>query len=200
MFVAQGIKSVRMDDIAQQLGVSKRTLYELFGDKEGLLYLTMECFAEKNRQRWIELSSGGSNVLEALFMVLGDVMDRAERNARMRYNLQKFYPAVYEKLVRENAEIHRRSLREMLERGISDGLFISTINVELAISVLYYTSSALVLREHTARILPEEMDERDAMLQIVCTFFRGIASAKGLQMIDEYMAHYTPEKRNNTLK
>lgn len=37
MFVSQGIKSVRMDDIAQQLGVSKRTLYELFGDKEGLL-------------------------------------------------------------------------------------------------------------------------------------------------------------------
>lgn len=42
MFVTQGIKSVRMDDIAQQLGVSKRTLYELFGDKEGLLYLAME--------------------------------------------------------------------------------------------------------------------------------------------------------------
>ena len=41
MFVSQGIKSVRMDDIAQQLGVSKRTLYELFGDKEGLLYLAI---------------------------------------------------------------------------------------------------------------------------------------------------------------
>lgn len=41
MFVAQGIKSVRMDDIARTLGVSKRTLYELFGDKEHLLYLAM---------------------------------------------------------------------------------------------------------------------------------------------------------------
>ena len=40
MFVSQGIKSVRMDDIAQQLGVSKRTLYELFGDKEGLLAIS----------------------------------------------------------------------------------------------------------------------------------------------------------------
>ena len=38
MFVSQGIKSVRMDDIAQQLRVSKRTLYELFGDKEGYIY------------------------------------------------------------------------------------------------------------------------------------------------------------------
>ena len=49
MFVTQGIKSVRMDDIAQQLGVSKRTLYELFGDKEGLLYLAMERFFESKR-------------------------------------------------------------------------------------------------------------------------------------------------------
>ena len=52
MFVSQGIKSVRMDDIAQQLGVSKRTLYEMFGDKEGLLYLAMERYSERNRQRW----------------------------------------------------------------------------------------------------------------------------------------------------
>lgn len=49
MFVSQGIKSVRMDDIAQQLGVSKRTLYEMFGDKEGLLYLAMERYSERNR-------------------------------------------------------------------------------------------------------------------------------------------------------
>ena len=38
MFVSQGIKSVRMDDIAQMMGISKRTLYELFGDKETLLF------------------------------------------------------------------------------------------------------------------------------------------------------------------
>lgn len=54
MFVSQGIKSVRMDDIAQQLGVSKRTLYEMFGDKEGLLYLAMERYSNVT-------ASGGTN-------------------------------------------------------------------------------------------------------------------------------------------
>lgn len=57
MFVTQGIKSVRMDDIAQQLGVSKRTLYELFGDKEGLLYLAMERFFESKRVERAEAAS-----------------------------------------------------------------------------------------------------------------------------------------------
>lgn len=83
MFVSQGIKSVRMDDIAQQLGVSKRTLYEMFGDKEGLLYLAMERYSERNRQRWNELTADARNVLEAMFMVLGEVMDNAEVSRRM---------------------------------------------------------------------------------------------------------------------
>lgn len=51
MFATQGIKAVRMDDIARQLGVSKRTLYELFGDKEGLLYLALNCYFEHTRRR-----------------------------------------------------------------------------------------------------------------------------------------------------
>lgn len=101
MFVSQGIKSVRMDDIAQQLGVSKRTLYEMFGDKEGLLYLAMERYSERNRQRWNELTADARNVLEAMFMVLGEVMDNAEVSRRMMDNLRKFYPAVHDKLMRE---------------------------------------------------------------------------------------------------
>ena len=89
MFVSQGIKSVRMDDIAQQLGVSKRTLYEMFGDKEGLLYLAMERYSERNRQRWNELTADAHDVLEAMFMVLGEVMDNAEVSRRMMDNLRK---------------------------------------------------------------------------------------------------------------
>ncbi len=78
MFVSQGIKSVRMDDIAQQLGVSKRTLYELFGDKESLLYLAMEHFFRVQAVERAAASAGARNVLEAMFMVLGGVMDNAE--------------------------------------------------------------------------------------------------------------------------
>ncbi len=66
MFVAQGIRSVRMDDIAQQLGVSKRALYELFGDKEGLLYLAMERFFECKRIERAAACAGARNVLEAM--------------------------------------------------------------------------------------------------------------------------------------
>lgn len=194
MFVAQGIKSVRMDDIAQQLGVSKRTLYELFGDKEGLLYEAMDCYFERNRRHHEQLCSGAGNVLEAMFMVLGDVMDGSAVTNRMLDNLRKFYPAVHEKLLREGTEKNRRDFSRMLEEGIADGLFTDRFNMDLAISVLYYTASAIVARKDL--MLPAGMSEREAFVQIISNFFRGISTPKGLQLVDDYLKRYDPGKNH----
>lgn len=198
MFVTQGIKSVRMDDIAQQLGVSKRTLYELFGDKEGLLYLAMDRYFEKTRLERSASCAHARNVLEAMFMVLGGVMDNAEVIQRLMNNLRKFYPAVYQKMASEGAAKSRRDLKEMLELGIADGLFVETFNIELAISLLYYTASAITVRKDL--MLPEGMPEREAFVQIVSNFFRGISTAKGLQLVDDYLKCYEPAKTEHKLR
>ena len=197
MFATQGIKSVRMDDIAQHLGVSKRTLYELFGDKEGLLYLAMERYFQRDRQRWTELTANARNVLEAMFMVLGEVMDNAEVSRRMMDNLKKFYPAVHDKLMREGMVKNRTSLRSMLEQGIEAGLFVNNFNIDLSISVLYYTASAIVTRREL--MLPDGMSEREAFVQIISNFFRGISTAKGLQLIDYNLKRYRLSKTGNKL-
>ncbi len=194
MFVAQGIKSVRMDDIARTLGVSKRTLYELFGDKEHLLYLAMVRYFEAKRAGWQRLSAGAHDVLEQLFMVLCDVMDSSEESARMMDNLRKFYPAVHDRLMREGTENNRRELRSMLERGIAAGLFTSGFHIDLAISVLYYTASAL-LKRGGELLLPEGLSEREAFVQIIGNFFRGISTAEGLALIDDYQRRYEPAQK-----
>ena len=139
MFVSQGIKSVRMDDIAQQLGVSRR------------------------------------------------MMD----------NLRKFYPAVHDKLMREGMVKNRTSLRSMLEQGVGDGLFVNNFNIDLSISVLYYTASAIVTRREL--MLPDGMSEREAFVQIISNFFRGISTAKGLQLIDDNLKRYKLSKTGNKL-
>ncbi len=184
MFVSQGIKSVRMDDIAQQLGVSKRTLYEFFGDKESLLYLSMEYFFECKRLERREACVGARNVLEAMFRVLGCIMEDSEVIHRLLGNLRKFYPGVHERLLREGSAKSRCDLGNMLRQGIADGLFVETINVELAITVLYYTASAITDRKDL--LLPEGMSEREAFVQIVSNFFRGISTPEGARLVDDY--------------
>ena len=197
MFVAQGIKSVRMDDIAQQLGVSKRTLYELFGDKEGLLYLAMSCYFEQHRKQWTELGSDADNVLERLFLVLGNVMEHSESTYRILENLRKFYPEVYQKLMRESYEQNKLELRRMLEQGIAEGFFIDSINIELSILVFYYTATAITTRRE---LIPfEGISERGAFMQIVSIFFRGISTARGGEIIDGFLKRWRFDKQEKRI-
>ena len=83
----------------------------------------------------------------------------------------------------------------MLEKGIADGLFVRTINIDLAITVLYYTVSAVTDRKDM--YLPEGMSERQAFVQIVSTFFRGISTAEGMRLIDECLERYDPARPGN---
>ena len=187
MFSARGFKAVRMDDIAQQLGVSKRSLYELFGDKEGLLYEATIHYFEEIRRQQTALSANAANVLEKLFILLNDILERSGQVGRMMNDLKRSYPAVHDRLTREGAARNREELRGMLRRGIDEGLFIDNFNIDLAISVLYYTASTVT---HHELILPGEITEREAFLQIVSTCFRGISSAEGLHLVDLYRLRY----------
>ena len=92
MFVGQGIKAVRMDDIARHIGVSKRTIYEQFGDKEELLYQCLSYYVREQDRRHAELGAQAKNVLEAMLLVFGDVMDKAEISHRLQSNLRASIP------------------------------------------------------------------------------------------------------------
>lgn len=190
MLVAQGIKSVRMDDIARQLGVSKRTLYEMFGDKEGLLFLAMSCYFEHDRLRHERMTRDAANVLDAMFIVLNDVMASSSETNRMLDNLRRFYPSVYERLLTEGTERNRADFRRMLVEGIEQGLFTDRFNLDLAITVLFYTASGLVVHKGGGFILPEGISERQAFVQIICNFFRGISTPEGIRLVDDCMKRY----------
>lgn len=187
MFSARGFKAVRMDDIAQLLGVSKRSLYELFGDKEGLLYEAVISYFENIRHQQIALCAGAADVLEKLFIVLNDILERSEPIGRTMTDLKRSYPAVHDRLIREGAARNREELRAMLREGINGGIFVDNFHIDLAISVLYYTASAVTHHELTP---PEGISEQKAFMQIVSTFFRGISTAEGLQLVDRYRLRY----------
>ncbi|EKC81196.1 putative transcriptional regulator, partial [human gut metagenome] len=121
LFVTQGIKSVRMEDLARLAGVSKRVLYDMFEDKENLLYRVMLRYFEQNREHWRQQSAGAGNVLEELFMVLGDMMDRSEQTGRLMESLRRFYPALHERLRHEGIERNAADLRRCCSRASARG-------------------------------------------------------------------------------
>lgn len=162
MFVGQGIKAVRMDDIARHIGVSKRTIYEQFGDKEELLYQCLSYYVREQDRRHAELGAQAKNVLEAMLLVFGDVMDKAEISHRLQSNLRRFYPKVYERLVAERR--NRDGLEQFkiaLSRGVEEGYFQGIVNFDLAITLLRYSGRG-VDRAQGRVAVAQHVDERGA--------------------------------------
>ena len=114
MFAEQGIKAIRMDDIAQSLGVSKRTLYELFADKEELLYLCVSHLHQANIAEFERQCSQYDDKIEAMFVGIRVMLDSDERHSRMMRNLQKFYPAVFERVRSEQTRDGLARLHKMI--------------------------------------------------------------------------------------
>ncbi len=194
MFLDEGIKSVRMDDIATRLGVSKRTLYEMFGDKRDLLEQSLLFHFEEKRRSMMEHTRQAQNVIDEIFIILS-MMKQGERDALLVENLKKFYPDIFEKFENQVYCFSREQFNRLLERGISEGLFLPNMNKELAIITLSYTMAALFDgKSHNFAPLKNDISMRMAFEYVVVYFFRGLATKKGIETIDEIVCNH--RKRN----
>lgn len=187
MIAELGVKSLRVDDLAHDLGVSKRTLYEMFGDKEELLYHSIRYLFQKEefevRASVTEAQSG----IPALFELFDAMMARGATRKRVMENLAKFYPELYERVMTENRDHGLAQLRNTLSRLVEEGLISEMVNIDLSITMFYYTSMGL-MRRHGRLVLPDGITEQDAFRYTIINFFRGIATLKGVEQIDEYLA------------
>lgn len=185
MFAEQGIKSIRMDDIAKSLGISKRTLYEMFEDKEELLYHSIR-FMQMRRMSKIEAQiKENRDTLAYLFESLSMMMDDRDLHRRISNNLRKFYPRTFERIQKEAEEVSGKLLFSLIEHYIDCGLIIPEVDVRLSVTILYYTATTLVTTADNMS-LPEGVSLDDALAYTIINFFRGIATLKGVQQIDDY--------------
>ena len=198
MILSLGVKSVRMDDVANSLGMSKRTLYELFGDKEELLSQSIVHMMERRCKNISEQVRDCDNMLEVLmksikiFTNSGQVSDMEKR---LTANLKKFYPAVYEKVQRVHSEWGVQGLQYALDRCLAEGYLDPSVDVEL-MARLFFTSTGVLMSDNDV-ILPEGVSREEAFGAMVVNFLRGLSTVKGLQLIDEMLAR---EPRPKTLK
>lgn len=189
MVKALGVKSVRMDDVAGSLGMSKRTLYEMFGDKEELLYESIIYLMEQFRKRIFQQVAACDNMMETLLRstkLLGSYGFADGMERRLAHNLKKFYPNVYDKVQRTNAEQGLESLRYALDKCLDDGYIDPVVDVELMAKLFFSTSGVLLMGDSI--LIPDEVSREEAFGAMSVNFLRGLASEKGLKIIDELIA------------
>ena len=185
LFMQSGFKAIRMDDIATHLGISKRTLYEIFGDKETLIKECMSTYRqglEKNRS---SMASQASNIIEEFVFLFQDWENIVDENHKLMMSLQRFYPHVYQEVIEAHKDEGYKSLKEKIKKGVEEGYLLENINYDLAISVFTYSIFGIISNQKA--ILPNNVSEKDAFKYVVTYFFRGISTEKGRKLIDEYI-------------
>lgn len=176
-----------MDDIAHTLGVSKRTLYEMFKDKEELLYLSIRFMQSRRMAKMEAKLKENTESLAFLFDSMGLMMDNRDLHRRISHNLRKFYPATFERIRKESEAQGGKILYSLIEHYIDCGLISPTVDIRLSVTILYYTTTTIVSSADNMS-LPDGVTLQDALSYTIINFFRGIATLKGVQQIDEYIA------------
>lgn len=184
-----GVKSVRMDDVAQSLGMSKRTLYEMFGDKDDLLFESIKLISEQRPREILSTIGPCENSLEFLFkcsraMLEGGAVPSIEK--RMALNLKKFYPNIAEKVFHYHSEVSINGLKGTLKQASDEGYIEPNIDIELMIRLFFSVVSSAVYEN--SMVIPPEVSREEAYGALVVNFFRGIATHKGIDVIDAYLA------------
>ncbi len=188
MFIEQGIKAVRMDDIAHELSISKRTLYEMFADKRELLNECLAFHINSNNEFVRKVLCRAENVIEEVMLIIRIAYETNENSRVFMRSVEKYYPELSLPFKERQAAYGSKMFRNMLQRGLDDEVFVANMNIEFTEAMFNITLGGLVASIKMS--LPEGVTFRDAVSYFIINFFRGIATAKGLAMIDEYKLKY----------
>lgn len=180
-----------MDDIASRAGISKRTLYEEFADKEELVELAVRSYFGRLAQQNDKIARESPNILVAFIEVAYHILSCAESSWRLHNTLKRFNRVMYDRIFASEAEFHHEFV-DALNDGVKDGYFSPRTNMELAVRMLYIIGASIV-HEDQRVALPEGITPRKAFLELSINFMRGISTQKGLEIIDKHL-----ESRKNS--
>jgi AcrR family transcriptional regulator len=184
LFMRYGVRSVSMDDIAAQLGMSKKTLYQYYTDKEELVDAVLSLFLENNRKQCIDGRERAENAIHEVFQAF-DMMQEmfSNMNPSMVFELEKYHTAVYKKIQHHKYVFLYQVLKQNLEKGIKEELYRPEINVDILTrfrieSMMLAFNSEVFPTNRTQLISIQE--------EILEHFIYGLATPKGQKLIQKY--------------
>jgi AcrR family transcriptional regulator len=185
MFMRYGIKSVTMDELSREIGISKKTLYQYFETKEELIEQIIEQHIVKEQCLIEEVRATSKNALDEMIHIAKHVLDELRHVApTTMYDLQKYYRASFDKLqARFQVQIFS-TIKENLERGIKEGLYRKEVNADII--ARFYNVLSLTLIDEAS--FPSDKYPKEKMyLEFLDYHIHGIASPKGLALFQEYL-------------
>ncbi|MFA8451046.1 MAG: TetR/AcrR family transcriptional regulator [Bacteroidales bacterium] len=183
MFLEYGIRSVSMDDIAKKLGISKKTIYQYFKDKEDIVLKSCE-YVINMKTSFVEdvIRKKLHPIDEFLeFMAIDDRAPKTESNT-CTYDLLKYYPHIIEALKRETDQKFTQILEDNLNKGIDYSVYRKDINA-FQISRMMMISFNAIHQSNVFKI--EYFIKKSFREQLTGFYLNGLLSDEGRKYIKE---------------
>ena len=183
LFLNLGFKSVTMDDLAHEMGISKKTIYSHFENKT---HLVEECtmnlfwFISKGIDH---ICSLGKNPIEELYEIKRFAMlHLKDERSSPQYQLQKYYPNIHQTLKKKQFEVMRDCTITNLRKGIELGIYRENLNIEF-VSRIYF-AGVTSIKDHT--LFPnDKFPIAELMDDYLEYHLRGIVTPKGRKILNE---------------
>ena len=182
LFLKFGLRSVTMDDLAREMGLSKKTLYNYVANKAELVDQGMRVMFNTVTEHMGTLAKQSNNAIDELFTIdeYFDEMMR-EQHPAMIFQLKKYYPKTFIWLEGNKIKFVIDTTIQNLTRGIEQGLYLPDINKEYLAYI--YLAHTLVMENET---IPKEVCESASFhREHLLYHLRGITSDKGLEYLKQ---------------
>ena len=185
LFLTLGFKSVTMDDIANEMGISKKTIYVHFENKTKLVEAVTFSLFENICDGIDCIYESSTNPIEELYDIKMYVMNHLKNERTSpQYQLKKYYPAIHDALKSKQFEKMHESVSDSLKKGIETEVFRSNIDVEF-ISRLYFNGMTGIKDE---TIFPREKFSMEFLIENFLEYhLRAIVTENGMKIVNNFI-------------
>jgi len=183
LFMKYGIKSVSMDDVSRELGISKKTLYQYFKDKDELVTKVVEHHAELLSGEMFKMVSENANAIEQLLQVCKFVSQYLKNiNPSVTYDLKKYYPQIWKNVNLNNRDYIFNQIKQNMINGIKEGLYRSDINIDI---ITHFYLFRMEMSQTYEMIVENKYSYEEIFNTSFNYHIRGIANKKGLEYLEK---------------
>lgn len=184
-FWQKGVKAVKMDDIANDLSISKRTLYETYENKEVLLLEVLKHHKQQQHNHVAEFAEKvNGNVMDIIFELYNTHVESCKKITPIFYEELKKYQKVTEYLA-ATADQDEKDTKAFFKAGIEQGYFRPELNYNVLSKIMRLSAKYVVEHEDITQY------ESDFIFKnVIFVFFRGFCTIKGVEAVDKKLAEF----------
>jgi len=193
LFLKYGFKTVTVDDICFELGISKKTLYEHFNNKNEIVQLMTQNYLQNSESDYEELVKQSQNAIEENFLVLRKVEEMFKQmNPRLVHEMQRYYPAAWEYFSDFKEKHFLKRIIANLNWGIKEGLYRDNLSIEV-IARMRLEQGQMIFNSTVYD--PSKYDLKQVNRTLLFHYLYGISTQTGNDLIKQYENENLDERR-----